>query len=405
MLSTMNESDWQYHARGFIEAHWTDATRLDQAGSFHLASSRWFEGLAETAWSVPHWPEALGGLNWPAQRLYQWQMLCHQARTPPINTLAMSAIAPLLMSHASPLQRSSLLAEIASFQVHWCLGLVEPVNAATQEATRLKKQDNSFVLSGEKRALADGLLMSTEGVQNNLWPGRMLCIALDDQQQWRACLLPLNRLGVQLTPVPNARGRWFHVILDQVKVEGREILELSGEPLLLALAQPESLSQCLLPEASSHGMAVQLRLLRQELTAHVHDDTDALLAQLYEAEVALEGLQAMESRALAAASPLLSTGMPMSALSLKSRELSQQIGALQLASFGYYALPDIDVLREHNEGLIHPRGGASGETAMITSQALSALAASDYGWNPKDILARYWLGLEDSADTVRPGET
>ena len=35
---------------------------------------------------------------------------------------------------------------------------------------------------------------------------------------------------------------------------------------------------------------------------------------------------------------------------------------------------------------------------MLTSQALSALAASHYGWNPRDILARQWLGLgEDPA--------
>jgi hypothetical protein len=120
------------------------------------------------------------------------------------------------------------------------------------------------------------------------------------------------------------------------------------------------------------------------------------LVQLYEAEVALEGLQAMESRALSAASPLLSTGLPISALSLKSRELSQQIGALQLASFGYYALPEVSALREHNEGPIHPRGDASGETAMLTSQALSALATSHYGWNPRDVLARQWLGLGET---------
>ena len=91
--------------------------------------------------------------------------------------------------------------------------------------------------------------------------------------------------------------------------------------------------------------------------------------------------------------PPLATPLPMPMLSLKAQELGQQIGALQLASFGYYALPDASALREHNEGPIHPRGDASGETAMLTSQALSALASSHYGWNPRDILAKQWLGL------------
>ena len=59
-------------------------------------------------------------------------------------------------------------------------------------------------------------------------------------------------------------------------------------------------------------------------------------------------------------------------------------------------LPDASALREHNEGPIHPRGIASGETAMLTSQALSALATSHYGWNPRDVLARQWLGLGET---------
>jgi hypothetical protein len=171
------------------------------------------------------------------------------------------------------------------------------------------------------------------------------------------------------------------------------LLTLSSDALLSALAQPELLSESVLPEANSLGLAEQLRLLRTELTTNTHEDTDTLLTQLYEAEVALQCLRALENRALAPVSSVLSKPLPMPVLGLKAQELGQQIGALQLASFGYYALPDNSALREHNEGPIHPRGDASGETAMLTSQALSALASSHYGWNPRDILAKQWLGL------------
>jgi hypothetical protein len=182
-------------------------------------------------------------------------------------------------------------------------------------------------------------------------------------------------------------------MLNEVSVEPNELLTLSSDALLSALAQPELLSEFVLPEANSLGLAEQLRLLRTELTTNTHEDTDTLLTQLYEAEVALQGLRALENRALAPVSSVLSTPLPMPVLSLKAQELGQQIGALQLASFGYYALPDTSALREHNEGPVHPRGDASGETAMLTSQALSALASSHYGWNPRDILAKQWLGL------------
>ena len=394
----MNAPDWQHEAQAFIADHWPGPERLAHPGAHQLASAGWYEALGTAGWSVAHWPartdSATGrGMNWSRQRLYQWQMFCHQARTPPVNTLAMSLIAPLLMAHGSEQQRGLLLSEIAAFHAHWCLGLLEPVNAATPEPTRLWATNDKILLNGEKRALADGLLASTELPKDRLWPARILCIALDEARQWRACLLPTDRDGIELRPVPNARGRWFHVMLNEVSVEPNELLTLSSDALLSALAQPELLSEFVLPEANSLGLAEQLRLLRMELTINTHEDTDTLLIQLYEAEVALQSLRALENRALAPVSSVLSAPLPMPVLSLKAQELGQQIGALQLASFGYYALPDNNALREHNEGPIHPRGGASGETAMLTSQALSVLASSHYGWNPRDILAKQWLGL------------
>ena len=73
--------------------------------------------------------------------------------------------------------------------------------------------------------------------------------------------------------------------------------------------------------------------------------------------------------------------------------LGAKIGALQLASFGYYALPQSDGLLDHNQGPVDPRGNSSRDTALLASQALNALAVSAYGWDPRDILARERLGL------------
>ena len=64
--------------------------------------------------------------------------------------------------------------------------------------------------------------------------------------------------------------------------------------------------------------------------------------------------------------------LPMAMLNLKSQALEQQIGALQLASFGYYAVPQVDGLKDHNQGPINP----AGDSAILVSQALSALATS-----------------------------
>ena len=85
----------------------------------------------------------------------------------------------------------------------------------------------------------------------------------------------------------------------------------------------------------------------------------------------------------------------MSVLNIRSQDLAQKIGALQLASFGYYALPKSDGLLDHNLGPVDPRGNSSRDTALLASQALNALAVSAYGWDPRDILARERLGLSE----------
>lgn len=393
----MTEAHWEQQAQAFIARHWPNGAGLSHPAAMHLARLRWFEALAEQGWSVPHWPSSVGGLNWSKQRLYQWLMHCQQAQTPPIDTVAMTTVAPLLMAHGTLQQRTDLLAEIAGFQSHWCLGLLEPVDAAARQPTQLRETEEGFYLSGSKRALADGLLSSTELPRDALWPSRILCLALHEGH-WTACLLPTTRWGVSLRPVANAWGRWFHVTFDDVAVARQDMLELRGDGLLAALATPSLGQDAVLPHASSYGLEMQLRLLRADLEANPHDDSEALLSELSEAEVALRGLQALETRALASVSPQFPQPLPMSVLHVKSQNLAQKIGALQLASFGYYALPQSGGLLEHNEGPVDPRESSSSDTAHLASQALNALAASGYGWDPRDILARERLGLVSSSE-------
>ena len=388
----VTEVQWQQQAQAFIARHWPSSAGAQHPAAMHLASTRWFEALAEQGWSVPHWPSSAGGLNWTKQRLYQWQMQCQRAQTPPIDTLAMSIIAPLLMSHGSAQQCTVLLAEIAGFQSHWCLGLLEPVDSAAHHPTLLADSADGWSLTGSKRALADGLLSSTELPRDALWPNRILCLALHDGN-WMACLVPTQRQGVVCTPVANARGRWFHVVFDDVAVSQEEILPLQGEGLLAALATPPAEQSAVLPHASSYGLEAQLGLLRADLEANPHEDSAALLSELNEAQVALRGLQALETRALAPASPQFPQPLPMSVLNIRSQDLAQKIGALQLASFGYYVLPKSDGLLDHNLGPVDPRGNSSRDTALLASQALNALAVSAYGWDPRDFLARVRLGL------------
>jgi alkylation response protein AidB-like acyl-CoA dehydrogenase len=391
-------SRWLADARAFIDKHWPHAEGLSHPGAYQKAAENWYHALAQQGWSIAHWPARYGGADWPKSQLYQWLMLCQQAQTPPINTLAMSLIAPVLIEAASADRQylsasETLLSEIASFESHWCLGLLEPVDAKDKEPTRVTVGDSGYVLTGCKRALADGLLASTELPPSGLWPKRILCLAMDSDDQWRVCAVPADRAGVAMAPVANQRGRWFHVTFDAVSLQPQDVLPVSADRLMSVASGSAVPDSAVLPSASSAVLGSQLALLKDQLLGDVHEDTDTLLTQLSEAEVALQGLRALEARALAPLSPQFPRPLPMAMLNLKSRALEQQIGALQLASFGYYAVPQVDGLKDHNQGPINP----AGDSAILVSQALRALATSHYGWNPRDVLARLWLDLESNS--------
>lgn len=398
------EAQWEAHAKAFIAEHWPGPERLEHPDAFQLASAKWYRALAEQSWSVAHWAKQFGGAEWPKPRLYRWQMLCQQAQTPPINTLAMSLVAPLLMTEGvfdRPWSHTSrLLSEIGSFEAHWCLALLEPINAKSQQPTRVVPRQGGYVLTGAKRALADGLLAATDLPRSDLWPASILCLALGPDDQWQAWVLPADRAGVQIAPVVNQQGRWFDVTFDGVMLQPDDMLPVPVDRLLSSFAGAPVQESAVLPSASSQGLGKQLALLKEQLQADVHEDSDDLLTQLREAEVALEGLRALEVRALAPVSPQFPQPLPMAVLNLKSQALERQIGTLQLASFGYYGLPQSDGLKDHNQGPINP----AGDSAILVGQALSALAASHYGWNPRDVLARHWLDLESTDPEIQEND-
>ena len=100
---------------------------------------------------------------------------------------------------------------------------------------------------------------------------------------------------------------------------------MQGEGLLAALATPPAEQSAVLPHASSYGLEAQLGLLRADLEANPHEDSAALLSELNEAQVALRGLQALETRALAPASPQFPQPLPMSVLNIRSQDLAQKL--------------------------------------------------------------------------------
>ena len=102
------------------------------------------------------------------------------------------------------------------FSIALVRGLLEPVDSASHHPTLLAESADGWSLTGSKRALADGLLSSTELPRDALWPTRILCLALHNGN-WMACLVPTQRQGVVLYAggqMPGAVGSmWYSTTL------------------------------------------------------------------------------------------------------------------------------------------------------------------------------------------------
>ena len=89
-------------------------------------------------------------------------------------------------------------------------------------------------------------------------------------------------------------------------------------------------------------------------------------------------------------------------LQISADKIRAKLGALQIASFGYYALPDFDARLFDNEGPIYPQAHLFEQNASsLVGQGLVGLGGGREEFELKDILAGSELGLNDTSEENR----
>jgi hypothetical protein len=123
--------------------------------------------------------------------------------------------------------------------------------------------------------------------------------------------------------------------------------------------------------------------------------------EINELGVDLATLHALEMRILAeteSAAPGLS---PLLA-QIAAKKIRAKLGALQVASFGYYALPDFDARLFDNEGPLNPQAHIYEQNASShVGQGLASIGGDRDEFELKDTLAGSELGLNDTSGENR----
>ena len=113
---------------------------------------RWHRILRRQSWACPAWPTEYGGpgLSLPAQYILEREIALADAPRSMIYGVGM--LAPTLMRHGSPEQKSRFLPRILEADDFWCQGFSEP-NAGSDLAAlqcRAERRGDRYVINGSK---------------------------------------------------------------------------------------------------------------------------------------------------------------------------------------------------------------------------------------------------------------
>lgn len=282
----------------------------------------------------------------------------------------------MLLRYASAQQQARYLPGIRALRETWAVAFAEPEAAIDHTAMQTVAQPagDGWRLQGEKCWVAQG------------HQARWLCCfarVQEDPESAHTALrnaalfaVPTNAAGVTLTAEKTFDGaqQMAAVSLDDVSLPASALLARSTDGAefahLFVTTEMSTLSQSAVARAQLDVLDAQLQTL---------DPADDLHSQRAAVAVELQALQAMELRYVDARQRQLQVPYPIELLRLRSREILLKLGALQVESFGYYALPYPDEMLLHNEGPIGPDTAAATVRQNLTQHVAALYAGSAEG--------------------------
>jgi hypothetical protein len=425
------EQDFCTQIDEFIVQYWPpEAELLNFRGRTQIAT--WYMAVVDAGWAVPHWPVEFGGTQWTAVQYYIWQSRCMAANAPSTRTFATEHVGPLLIEHLADAgaPQSEYLPGIQNLSQGWCFGWKEAQwpDLSQHMATTLTEDldTGQYVLNGEKRAVlgissAQWMLVGflpTEHQKEHQKADIEVDTDLDtevdteadiDTEEYGLCIVDLSAPGVQVRPSSASQSQFGTVVFTNVLLGEQAILPISGRAFIQRMAQQSANSGpqgqvavevTLDIQVTAPALQRQLSDIQSYIERQGYIEDEELSRDINELGVDLAVLHALELRVLAQAHSEVKPLSPL-ILQISADKISAKLGALQIASFGYYALPDFDARLFDNEGPLYPHAHLFEQNAAsLVGQGLVELTGAEE-FELKDALASSELGLNDTSKENR----
>ncbi|MCC6920076.1 MAG: acyl-CoA dehydrogenase family protein [Alphaproteobacteria bacterium] len=375
--------------RSFLDTHLTDELRLAGrlcAGIYcdRPVAQRWLSILNDRGWATPAWPVAYGGTGW---NLVQHAIFARElslAEAPPVTPNATGMLGPVLIEYGTPAQKARFLKRIQSGEDWWAQGYSEPQAGSDLARLGLKaeRRGDVYVLNGSK-------IWTTHAH----WSNRMFALVRTRtdgkaQEGISFLLLDLDLPGITISPIISISGDHE---LNQVFFEN---VHVPVEGLVGEENAGWTVAKFLLKHERGGQYAPRLRNAVRQLKAMARARGVAFAnARIDRAEIALDVLEAMEFRILAATARGAPLGAYSSMMKVQGTELRQLLDEIALELAGDYAAPSqtraLHTLQP-NDGIGPP------DILTTTTRYLNDRAASIYAGSnevQRNIMAGQQLGL------------
>jgi alkylation response protein AidB-like acyl-CoA dehydrogenase len=369
------------------------AARATSVFQDKAVSLTWQRILHARGWAAPSWPAEYGGPGWSEMQRHIFSAECARAGAPSLAPMGLRMVGPVIIGMGSEAQKAHYLPRILSGEDYWCQGYSEPQAGSDLAALQLsaERDGDEYVLNGSK-------IWTTHAHVAD----RMFCLVRTrregkPQGGITFLLLDMATPGITVRPIVTLAGdhEVNQVFFDNVRVlqSGRVGEENDGWRVAKYLLQFER------GGGSAPGLRVALDRLARMSADEPGDDGRSLLgdpafrAALASASAALDAVEAVEQRVLAALRAGDSPGPASSMLKTVGTEMMQRLDELALDAIGPWAAADQLAFRA--PGANTPGVGPA-HALTVAARYLNDRAASIYGGSneiQRDILARQILGL------------
>lgn len=338
---------------------------------------RWHRILAKKGWSVPHWPVEHGGTGWTPMQHYLFACELAAADAPPLAPNGTRMVAPVIIAFGTAEQKQRWLPGIRSGDDYWAQGYSEP-------------QAGSDLASLQCRAVRDGDQYVINGTKiwttHAQWSNKMFCLVRtrsDARRQQGISFLcfDLDLPGITIRPIISLAGdhELNQVFFDDVRVPRSSLLGAEDDGW--------TIDKYLLQHERGHAWSPLLRARMRRLhesaatafgepSAHNTAWSD-MSRKLALAGCAIDALEAMELRALAAQTRGEPPGIAPSIGKVLGTELRQALTELAVDIGGHYACarPAIAPWMQQDHELLEQ--AIVGMSSYLNDRAASIYAGSN----------------------------